>query len=38
MLDLIMVALIAVCFALVVAYARFCGRVLSARADRDIVK
>jgi hypothetical protein len=38
MLDLILVALVAVAFVLAVGYARFCNRVLSPAADRDIVK
>ena len=38
MLDLIMLTLVAVGFALAAAYAHVCGRVLSPPADRDIGK
>jgi hypothetical protein len=38
MLDLIMLALVAVCLTLAAAYAHVCGRLLSPPADRDIVK
>jgi hypothetical protein len=36
MLDLVMVALVAVAFALAVAYAHLCSRMLPPAADRDI--
>jgi hypothetical protein len=36
MLDLAMLALVAVSFALAVAYARFCGRVLAPPVGKDV--